>query len=128
MGFHYIGAQKFAPKGWVSGVAFTWGSLYTSFARQVMEARFKSDNILGSLADDFLTIAPFGSAVPADVVGLVNARKQEFMAGTASPFQGPIARATNGLDLSWLASIVFGGSAYWLLSLSDRAIARPVGR
>jgi nucleobase:cation symporter-1, NCS1 family len=49
-----------------------------------------------------------------------------FEYGSASLFQGPIASATGGVDLSWLASIVVGGSAYWLLSLSDRAIARPV--
>jgi nucleobase:cation symporter-1, NCS1 family len=57
------------------------------------------------------------------LVGLVAGWAFEF--GSASLFQGPIARATAGVDLSWLASIVFGGSAYWLLSLSDRAIARP---
>jgi len=49
-----------------------------------------------------------------------------FEYGSASLFRGPIASATGGVDLSWLASIVFGGSAYWLLSLSDPAIARPV--
>ncbi|HUG35602.1 MAG TPA: ATP-binding cassette domain-containing protein [Candidatus Limnocylindrales bacterium] len=36
VGYHYIGAQTFAPKGWISGIAFTWGNLYTRFARQVM--------------------------------------------------------------------------------------------
>ena len=25
VGYHYLGVQKFAPKGWVSGIAFTWG-------------------------------------------------------------------------------------------------------
>jgi nucleobase:cation symporter-1, NCS1 family len=39
-----------------------------------------------------------------------------FEHGSASLFQGPIARATGGLDLSWLASIVFGGLAYWCLT------------
>src|SRR6478672_10149912 len=53
----------------------------------------------------------------ARVVGLVSGWAFEY--GTVSAFQGPIARATNGLDLSWLASIVLGGSTYWLLSRSD---------
>ncbi|HEX6392090.1 MAG TPA: cytosine permease [Acidimicrobiales bacterium] len=35
--------------------------------------------------------------------------------GSASLFQGPISRATNGVDFSWLSSIAFGGLAYWLL-------------
>ena len=33
----------------------------------------RTPNILGSLADDYLTIAPFGPAVPADAVKLVEA-------------------------------------------------------
>jgi nucleobase:cation symporter-1, NCS1 family len=49
-----------------------------------------------------------------------------FEYGSVALFHGPIASATGGVDLSWLASIVFGGTAYWLLSLSDRAIDRPV--
>ena len=42
-----------------------------------------------------------------------------FEHGGVSLFQGPISRATNGVDFSWLASIVFGGSAYWLLCRSE---------
>ena len=84
VGYHYLGAQKFAPRGWISGIAFTWGNLYTAFARQVLDGTWKSENILGNLGDDFLTIAPFGPAVPADAVRLVNAKKQELPAGSAS--------------------------------------------
>jgi basic membrane lipoprotein Med (substrate-binding protein (PBP1-ABC) superfamily) len=90
VGFHSLAAQNFAPKGWITGVAFTWGNLYTRFARQVLDGTFTSENILGSLKDDFLTLAPFGPAVPADVVGRVNAKKDEFTAGKAHPFQGPL--------------------------------------
>ncbi len=97
MGFHSLAAQKFAPKGWISGVAFTWGNLYTRFVRDVLAGTFKSENILGSLKDDFLTLAPFGPAVPADAVGLVNARKDEFAAGKAHPFQGPL-RDNKGVE------------------------------
>jgi basic membrane protein A and related proteins len=90
VGYHYLGAQKFAPRGWISGIAFTWGNLYTKFARQVLDGTWKSENILGNLGDDFLTIAPFGPAVPADAVRHVNAKKQELTAGTAHPFTGPL--------------------------------------
>jgi basic membrane protein A len=90
VGFHSLAAQKFAPKGWITGVAFTWGNLYTRFSRSVLDGTFKSENILGSLKDDFLTLAPFGPAVSAEAIGLVNARREEFMAGKAHPFQGPL--------------------------------------
>jgi purine-cytosine permease-like protein len=48
--------------------------------------------------------------------------------GTVSPFQGPISRTTNGMDLSWLASIVFGGLTYWLLQTTRRRPRKRRGR
>jgi len=51
------------------------------------------------------------------LVGLVAGWVFEY--GGVSLFQGPISRATNGVDFSWLASIVFGGLAYWLLRRSE---------
>ena len=62
-------------------------------------------------------------SLAALLVGLVSGWAFEY--GTASPFQGPIARATNGLDLSWLASIVFGGLSYWLLCRSEPHVVSP---
>jgi len=90
VGYHYIGVQKFAPKGWISGIAFTWGELYTRFAKQVMDGTWKSEALLGNLASDYLTIAPFGPAVPSAAVKLVNAKKKEFISGKLNVFQGPI--------------------------------------
>ena len=90
LGFHSIGAQKFAPKGWVTGVAFTWGNLYTRFAKEVMDGGFKSRNILGTLNDDFLTLAPFGPAVPPDAIKLIEQKRQELASGKLHPFQGPL--------------------------------------
>jgi NCS1 family nucleobase:cation symporter-1 len=62
-------------------------------------------------------------SLAALLVGLVSGWAFEY--GTVSVFQGPIARATNGLDLSWLASIVFGGLTYWSLCRSERHLVRP---
>jgi basic membrane protein A and related proteins len=90
VGYHYLGAQKFAPKGWISGIAFTWGELYTRFAKQVMDGTWKSEGLFGNLTSDYLTIAPFGPAVPADAVKLVNDTKQEFIAAKKNVFQGPL--------------------------------------
>jgi basic membrane protein A len=90
VGYHYLGVQKFAPKGWISGIAFTWGDLYTRFAKEVMDGTWKSRDILGNLSDDFLALAPFGEAVPGDAVSLVTAKKGEFLAGKAQVFQGPL--------------------------------------
>jgi cytosine/uracil/thiamine/allantoin permease len=56
-------------------------------------------------------------ALVALLTGLVAGWAFEY--GSASLFQGPVARATNGVDFSWLASIVFGGLAYWWLTRSE---------
>jgi basic membrane protein A len=90
IGYHYLGVQKFAPKGWISGVAFTWGGLYTRFAKQVMDGTWKSENILGGLDSDMIAIAPFGPAVPLDAISLVNETKKAFIEGKKNVFAGPI--------------------------------------
>ena len=90
VGYHYVGVRKFAPNGWLSGVAFTWGELYTRFAKQVMEGTWKSENLNGDLGDDFLVLAPFGPAVAASTIQLVNAKKREFINGKVQIFAGPI--------------------------------------
>ena len=59
-------------------------------------------------------------------VGLVAGWAFEY--GSASLFQGPIARATDGVDFSWLASIVFGGLAYWSLCRSERRLVTAPSR
>ena len=46
-----------------------------------------------------------------------------FESGDVSLFQGPIARATDGVGpLSWLVSIVFGGLAYWALCRTETGL------
>lgn len=90
VGYHYVGLRNFAPKGWISGVGFDWGPLYVRFAKSVMGGTWKSENIFGSLASDFLAIAPFGPAVPGRVVREVNAIKQALIAGQRFVFVGPI--------------------------------------
>jgi len=56
-------------------------------------------------------------------VGLVGG--WAFEHGGVSLFQGPISRVTGGVDFSWLASIVFGGLAYWLLCRSEPHVSAP---
>jgi len=50
IGYHYIGVQNSPPKGMGQRQsAFTWGNLYTRFAKQVMDGTWKSEDILGGL-------------------------------------------------------------------------------
>jgi NCS1 family nucleobase:cation symporter-1 len=53
------------------------------------------------------------AAVIAAVVGLVAGWSWEY--GLVEFMQGPIARATNNTDLSWLAAFVVSGALYYIL-------------
>ena len=55
-----------------------------------MEGTWKSENLNGDLGDDFLVLAPFGPAVAASAIQLVNAKKREFINGKVQIFAGPI--------------------------------------
>jgi nucleobase:cation symporter-1, NCS1 family len=53
------------------------------------------------------------AAIVAVLAGLVAGWAWEF--GLVSAFQGPIAKATNNTDLSWLTAMVVGGGLYYVL-------------
>jgi purine-cytosine permease-like protein len=53
------------------------------------------------------------AAIVAVLAGLVAGWAWEF--GLVSFMQGPIAKATNDTDLSWLTALVVGGGLYYLL-------------
>jgi basic membrane lipoprotein Med (substrate-binding protein (PBP1-ABC) superfamily) len=123
IGYHYIGVSKFAPKGWISGVAFTWGELYTRFAKQVAEGTWKSQSLNGDLGDDYLVVAPFGEAVASGTVEIVNARKKDIIAGKINPFQGPL-KDNKGVERV-KADQVFPG---WQLFQMDWLVEGVVGQ
>jgi purine-cytosine permease-like protein len=52
------------------------------------------------------------------IAGLVAGWAWEY--GLVPAFQGPIARATHDIDLSWLAAAVVGGGLYYLLARANR--------
>jgi NCS1 family nucleobase:cation symporter-1 len=52
-------------------------------------------------------------ALIALLAGLVAGWAFEY--GSASAFQGPLSKATNGVDFSWLAAILASGIVYWVL-------------
>ena len=92
VGFHSTDVQKYAPKGWISGIGFTWGGFFVREIQAIETGNWKSNpkNLLGDLNSDMVTLAPWGSAVPADVKAAVEAKIADFKAGKAQVFAGPI--------------------------------------
>ena len=122
VGFHSDALQQFAPKGWLTGVAYTWGDLYTRIVKSVGDKTWKSEHIRGGIETDYVTIAPYGPAVSADIQAKISDAKAKIISGELKIFAGPIndnqgnekikAGEAGGIDLldttDWLIEGVVG--------------------
>jgi basic membrane protein A and related proteins len=88
IGFQSIEAKQLAPKGWITGLGFSWGGFMTDTAKSVMAGTFKGGMVRQGL-ESMLVTAPFGASVPDDVKELANAAAGKIKSGY-NPFTGPI--------------------------------------
>jgi len=97
IGFQSIEARQLAPKGWLTGLGFTWGPFMTRTAKSVIAGTFKPAMVREGLSDGtsegMMAVAPFGTVVPADVQGLVTASAGKVAKGY-NPFTGPVTDNT----------------------------------
>jgi basic membrane protein A and related proteins len=90
IGFHCLCVESIAGNGWLTGIGFTWGPLFTEFAREVISGTWKSRNDIGSLAQGYAAIAPYGSSVSDVTKQLVEQDKTGLTSGQLQVFRGPI--------------------------------------
>jgi basic membrane lipoprotein Med (substrate-binding protein (PBP1-ABC) superfamily) len=93
IGFQSIEARALVPKGWVTGLGFTWGAFMTATAKSVMAGSFKPAMVRQGLGQGMMAVAPFGNAAPDDVRALVTAAADRVAKGF-NPFTGPITDNT----------------------------------
>jgi basic membrane protein A and related proteins len=93
IGFQSIEAKALAPKGWLTGLGFTWGPFMTATAKSVMAGSFKPAMVRLGLGQGMMAVAPFGPAVPTDVQALVTAAADKISSGY-NPFTGPVTDNT----------------------------------
>jgi basic membrane protein A and related proteins len=82
--------SRFGPKAHLTSAINKWGKYYTDRALAVMSNIWKSDAVWDGIAAGMVDISPMNSLIPGDVQQLVNAKREEFVRGTAHPFVGPI--------------------------------------
>jgi basic membrane protein A and related proteins len=82
--------SRFGPKAHLTSAINKWGKYYTDRALAVMSNIWKSDAVWDGIATGMVDISPMNSLIPSDVQQLVNAKREEFVRGTAHPFFGPI--------------------------------------
>jgi simple sugar transport system substrate-binding protein/basic membrane protein A len=98
IGFQSIEAKQLAPKGWITGLGFSWGGFMTDTAKSVMAGTFKGGMVRQGLGS-MLVIAPFGASVPDDVKELANAAAGKIKSGY-NPFTGPIKDNTGEIRIA----------------------------
>ena len=97
IGFQSVEARALAPKGWITGLGFTWGPFMTDTAKSVMAGTFKPAMVREGLGE-MIAIAPFGSAVPQTTQAAVTAAADKVAKGF-NPFTGPITDNTGAVRI-----------------------------
>lgn len=98
IGFQSLAAQKFAPKGWITGLGFTWGGVMTEAAQQVIDGTWKSQMLRKGIDEGYIAVAPFGEAVPEDVRKIVLDAVARLAEGF-NVFTGPIKDQEGNIHL-----------------------------
>ena len=91
---------KFAPNKYLASAILNWGPLYTKLVQQVQNGTWKSDELWFGMADGVVDISPYGASVPDDVRALVNAKRQDIIAGKFDVYQGPIKDQAGNLKVA----------------------------
>ncbi|MBD2529349.1 BMP family ABC transporter substrate-binding protein [Nostoc flagelliforme FACHB-838] len=82
--------SKFGQKAHLTSTINKWGKFYTDKALAVMSNTWKSQEVWDGIGAGMVDISPMNQAIPANVQQLVNAKRDEFIQGTAHPFDGPV--------------------------------------
>jgi simple sugar transport system substrate-binding protein/basic membrane protein A len=94
VGYH-ADASELAPNGWITGSEWDWAALYTDIVQTVVDGKFAESDYNGDFrvglqtGDNPFIQSAFGSMVSADIIALIDAAKESFIAG-GSPFAGPV--------------------------------------
>ncbi|OYD88148.1 BMP family ABC transporter substrate-binding protein [Nostoc sp. 'Peltigera membranacea cyanobiont' 213] len=82
--------SKFGQKAHLTSAINKWGKFYTDKALSVINNTWKSQNVWDGIGEGMVDISPMNQVIPGDVQQLVNAKRDEFIQGTAHPFDGPL--------------------------------------
>lgn len=82
--------SKFGPDAQLAAVTHHWGDYFTGQAQAVLDGTWESTSTWGGLEAGMAKLEAIGDMVPEDVKALVKEKEAEIVAGTFSPFTGPI--------------------------------------
>ena len=82
--------KKFGPKAQIAAVTHHWDKYYTQQAQAVIDGNWKTSATWGGIKDGFVKLEGYGPAVPNEVKQFVLAKEKEIVAGSLTPFDGPV--------------------------------------
>ncbi|MCX8127662.1 MAG: BMP family ABC transporter substrate-binding protein [Synergistetes bacterium] len=82
--------SAFAPKAHLTAPVWNWGVIYAYVIKNVLEGKWKSEDIWWGMDKGVVGLAPFGPMVPEDVRNEVLKYKELIVSGKFNPFTGPI--------------------------------------
>ncbi|WP_373232888.1 BMP family ABC transporter substrate-binding protein [Cohnella sp.] len=91
--------SRFAPEAYLTNPTWNWGPYYVKVVKAVQDGTWKSEQYLGSMADEMVGLAPLGVSIPDDVKAMVEEKKQDIIAGNFEVFKGPIIDQSGAVKL-----------------------------
>ncbi len=82
----------FGPKAQLTALVNNWGPYYIKRVQAVMDGTWKSGDTWGGIDSGMLKFAAWNKAIPADVVKLAEAARDQISSGKLHPFTGPMKK------------------------------------
>ncbi|RJF94682.1 BMP family ABC transporter substrate-binding protein [Oleomonas cavernae] len=82
--------KNFAPKAQLTAIVDEWGPYYVERTQAMLDGTWKTSDTWHGLKEGFLSMAPYGDAVPEALRKEADDIKAGIIAGTYLPFAGPI--------------------------------------
>lgn len=105
---------RFAPKAHLSSNIENWAVYYVKEVQDQLAGTWKPEATKWGFHEDMVRLAPLNAAIPADVVKLVEARKQAIAAGQLPIFSGPLKDQGGAVKVA--AGAVLPEDALWSLN------------
>jgi basic membrane protein A and related proteins len=82
--------RRFAPEAQLTAIVDNWNNYYIDRVQALLDGTWETHNVWYGLKEGLVEIAPYGPAVPPDVVDAAEAVRKGIVAGEHHPFEGPI--------------------------------------
>jgi basic membrane protein A len=81
---------RFGPDAFLSAIVLNWGPYYVDRVQQAIDGTWESQDYWGPMAEDVVSLAPYGESVPEDLRAEIDEMVAGFEDESFQPFVGPI--------------------------------------